>query len=158
MADSHLIKPRNDLVMESSIPSTRPSTYLRRKQLISACPKPSVLHACRASRGLALRGWRLSFAAGRQPPKIFFDFSHDILFIPDGFDLGKFARILDPVDCIVVSRMAIDITDLRSSDYAHGGFDLVWLLMKKVPFSHSPGLPKRQLRRSGGKRTRTSSY
>jgi hypothetical protein len=126
------VKPRIVLVIKNSIPSTRPSTRPRH-QFISTCPIPAVLHTCRASRSLALKRWRLSFAAHRQPAKIFFDFPCDTLFISDGFHLGEFARSLDPADRVAVSRMAIDISDLRNNQYAHDGFDLAWLLLKKFP-------------------------
>jgi len=127
------VKPRIVKVEEGTIPSTRQSTYFRRRQFISTCHIPGVLHACRASRNLALRRWKLSFAAGRQPPKIFFDFSCDTLFIPEDFRLGDFAERLNPVDRVKLSKMAISIKDLTSNDYAHNGFDLAWLLVKNFP-------------------------
>jgi hypothetical protein len=127
------VKPRIVQVKENSIPSTRRSTYFNRREFISACPIPGVLHACRASRSLALRRWRQSFAASRQPAKIFFDFSCDILFIPEDLGLANFAKRVDPVDRVRLNRLAISIKDLRNNLYPHDGFGLAYLLIKEFP-------------------------
>lgn len=127
------VKPRIVMVKERSIPCTRRSTYFHRREFISTYPIPGVLQACRTSRSLALRRWRLSFAASHQPAKIFFDFSCDILFIPKDTRLGDFAKRLNPVDRIRLNRIAITIGDLSNNDYAENGFDLALFLMKKFP-------------------------
>lgn len=139
------VKPRIVQVKVNSIPSTRRSTYFRRQQFISTCPIPGVLHACRASRSLALRRWRLSFAASRQPAKIFFDFSCDTLFIPEGFGLGNFAKRLDPVDPARLNRMAVGVRDLTNNGYELDGFDLAFLLMPKFPSLTHLTFPERNV-------------
>lgn len=58
-------------------------------QFTSSCPIPSVLHACRDSRCLALKRWKLCFAYEEQPAKIFFDLTSDILYFGRAFDCLK---------------------------------------------------------------------
>jgi hypothetical protein len=101
-----------------------------------------MLHACRASRNLALRRRELSFATGRHPPKIFFDFSCQTLFIPEDFRLGDFAKRLDPVDRVKINRMAMNIRDLTTNNCAHDGFYFAWLLFKKFPSLTHLALPE----------------
>jgi hypothetical protein len=91
-------------------------------QYTSACPIPSVLHTCRDSRDLASKRWRLAFPRGRwyyrrlahktirtrfdSCPKVFFDFSRDILWLGD--DLPAFVQSVCEKDRHALRKVAFD--------------------------------------------------
>jgi hypothetical protein len=77
--------------------------YLYTGTYTSSCPIPAALHACSRSRILASRRWKRSFAFGRRPAKIYFDFSCDILYFGNFFGLSE----LRDQKCNIADRKAI---------------------------------------------------
>jgi hypothetical protein len=91
-------------------------------QYTSPSPIPPVLHACRDSRDLASKRWRLAFPRGRwyyrraahktirtrfdSCPKVFFDFSRDILWLGD--DLPCFVQSVCEKDRHALRKVAFD--------------------------------------------------
>lgn len=126
------VKPRIVEVKDYIEPTTRRSEYRRRRQFISTCPIPGVLHACRTSRSLALGRWKLSFAARYQEVKIFFDFSCDTLFLPPKFQyMVEFVESISSADREALKSIAFD---LRSdSDYYDTRWDLGVSLRRHFP-------------------------
>lgn len=109
--------------------------------LTSLCPIPSVLHACQRSRWLALKRWKLSFAFGRgwrNPPTIFFDFTHDTLLFRESGD-NNFASLHDFVaDVNARDRKALRKIAFRESDqeyhyYYSDGYSLARRLHRDFP-------------------------
>jgi hypothetical protein len=64
------------------------------------------------------------------------------LFIPEDFRLRDFAKRLDPVGRVKINRMAMNIRDLTTNDYARDGFYFAWLLFKKFPSPTHLTLPE----------------
>lgn len=93
------VKPRIVEALETTARNTRQSSYLQKRQFTPCYPIPGILHTCRASRHLALKRWKLAFAARYKDPKIFFDFSNDILCL-DGVlvEMTSFARTVHRAD------------------------------------------------------------
>jgi len=123
---------------------SRRSKYGRKVEFVSSCPIPGVLHACRASRSLALTRWRLSFAARYQEPKIFFDFGNDVLFFNEYYSSARrfgeymssmrnFADAVDFGDRQATEYLAFHLDDQWMKDYFTDGEDLSVVLHKDFP-------------------------
>lgn len=130
------VRPRIVEVKENIelAPRSCRSKYGGKKQFVSACPIPGVLHACRASRSLALRRWCLCFAARYQEPKIFFDLEEDFLYFGRDFDnIRNFADAVDFEDRQATQLLAFHIRSQWASDYFYDGEDLSFVLNEDFP-------------------------
>lgn len=128
------VKPRIVEVHETTARETRESKHLQKRQFTSPCPIPGVLHACSASRQLALRRWKLSFASRCQHPKIFFDFSNDTLYFDGVFaDMSTFVKRVDRGDRDAVQYLAIAALLEYERGYFHDGYDLCIALREDFP-------------------------
>jgi hypothetical protein len=111
------IKPRVVRFNDGIALKTRRKTHIRKEQLLSTSYIPGLLHACHESRNLAMKRWNLSFSVGKEPAKIFFDFSSDIVFIPHNFDLRHFADKVDRGSALSLIRLAINIMGVKNYNY-----------------------------------------
>jgi hypothetical protein len=130
------VRPRVVEVKENIelAPRSCRSKYGGKRQFISTCPIPGVLHACRASRSLALRRWRLCFAARYQEPKIFFDLEEDFLYFGRDFDnIRNFADAVDFKDRQATQLLAFHLRLQWASDYFYDGEDLSFVLFEDFP-------------------------
>jgi hypothetical protein len=76
----------------------------------SHCPIPSLLHACRRSRHLALKRWKLCFAVEGHPARIFFDLSDDILYFGECiYSLTHFQAHVNAADREALHKVALDM-------------------------------------------------
>jgi hypothetical protein len=120
-------EPRVVEIRETAVPCTRKSLYSRKTGFTSECPIPSVLHACHASRELALKRWRLSWAMRYQTPKIFFDFATDTLYFKNNHvHMMRFVHDADVDDLNAVLNIAFRVLDhfallpiMNHEGYAH---------------------------------------
>jgi hypothetical protein len=128
------VKPCIVEVQQSILPSTRRSTYLQKPQFTSPCPVPGVLQACQASRYLALRRWKLSFAARGQDPKIFFDFNNDTLFLGTTVaDMRYFVNNINRADREATQKLAFRLLQQWSKNYFHDVHSLCRVVRADFP-------------------------
>ena len=100
----------------------------------SSCPIPGVLHACCDSRRLALTRWKLCFAFEKQPAKIFFDLSSDILYFGRYFDcMLTFKEMCNKADRRAVRKIAFHLQQQWESEYYEAGEDLAVTLHRDFP-------------------------
>jgi 2EXR family len=114
----------------------RPSTGFRRirrkesDQYTSPSSIPSVLHTCHTSRQLASQRWQLAFPRPNSSPKVYFDFTGDILWYGDqSWDLGYFfqdASVTDKHALWKVKRFAFHIHDALEGCRAEDRFTGAW--------------------------------
>jgi hypothetical protein len=130
------VRPRIVEVKENIelAPRSCRSKYGGKRQFVSSCPIPGVLHACRASRSLALRRWRLCFAARYQEPKIFFDLEDDFLYFGrDFYNIKDFADAVDFKDRQATQLLAFHIKFQWAHGYFYDGEDLSFVLNEDFP-------------------------
>lgn len=108
-------------------------------QYTSPCCIPASLHACRLSREMALKRWKLAFAEDKEEKargdgKVFFDFKQDILWIDE--DLPNFKAFLGRVpedDKRGVRRLAIDFDVQLLPRNLRSGASIAEVLLKEFP-------------------------
>jgi hypothetical protein len=130
------VRPRVVEVIENieKAPRSCRSKYGGKRQFVSTCPIPGVLHACRTSRSLALRRWRLCFAARYQGPKIFFDLENDFLYFGRDFDnIRNFADAVDFEDRQATQMLGFHLRMQWASGYFFDGVDLCFVLNEDFP-------------------------
>jgi hypothetical protein len=136
------VGPRIVEVKGNIEPNIRRSDYRRRRQFTSPCPIPGVLHACRASCSLALRRWRLSFAARYHKPKILFDFSCNALFLAPEFGYMKqFVESISSADRAALKSIAFDIVGWANDN----GWDLGASLQEDFPAVNQLSFPEKDI-------------
>jgi hypothetical protein len=102
--------------------------------LTSSCPIPSVLHACRSSRRLALKYWKLSFAKANQPAAIFFNFSNDILFFGQQCPfISLFSKNVSLVERSAVQKLSFSLYNQGLEGYYYDGDSLATVLHNDFP-------------------------
>ncbi len=127
-------RPRVVDVKEGTYIKTRRGAHLRKRQFTSPCPIPNVLHACRNSRHLALKRWRLSFATDDDPARIFIDFSSDTLYFD--YEFGSIEEFTDRVkrdDLKRVRKIAFDTEWQLAKDYYDDGISMSHSLRMDFP-------------------------
>jgi hypothetical protein len=127
-----------DLVWKSAIDSIGPRVVEIKKRyyngFTSSCPIPNVLHACRASRQLALKRWKPSLAMKDGPARILFDSSMDILFFGRYYTyIVGFVYCVRPADRLELRHMAFDPLQQYYNDYFDDGEDLAINIHRHFP-------------------------
>jgi 2EXR family len=109
-------------------------TCYYRNEFTSSCPIPNVLHACRASRQLALKRWKPSLAMKEGPARILFDSSRDILFFECHCTrLIDFVYHVRPADRLELRHVAFNPAQQYDNDYFDDGEDLAINIHRHFP-------------------------
>ncbi|CAG8981186.1 hypothetical protein HYALB_00012806 [Hymenoscyphus albidus] len=85
----------------------------------SSCATPPFLHTTHGSRKCALRRWKLSFAHGCHPGKVYFDFDKDILIVGSRLEVARaFISEIDTNSLQKLQHIAIKPDRRFQLDYA----------------------------------------
>lgn len=88
----------------------------------SEAPIPAMLHACSESRQVALRWYRLALQHGRAEPRVYFDFSADILHVGcqycDGYECDRRCTdIVNRADAHRITKLLLSCPGCRDPLY-----------------------------------------
>ena len=100
----------------------------------SEAPIPAMLHACSESRQVALGWYRLAFRRGQAKPRVYFDFSADILHVGcrycDGYQCNRNSMdTLNLADARRVTKLLLSFPGRK--DLIHTAFTCAFLSSKR---------------------------